>query len=587
MSDFIFSNQKQDKGKLTHVIQSIYETTPPEVYEYHGSWGSIGVSKGHYQGFMPVETEHHVCLIIGGPVLEYQPNDFLSRQNSNVGTQRVFKRMIEKTLNPLDDLNGPFVIVLLDKKALTISLITDIGMYIPVYFYNNQHTMVMGTHVDLVAKSIGKMIDYDQASLADFFINAAVTHPYTVYNDIFQMNPSSQYQIALTNYSIESYYYWTPRDVKEKHDIHHAAKVAREALLKYVSSITLNLDEVASFISGGEDSRLILAMLPNKCKKDTFILLDAMNKEGKIAQKASQAYGANFTLITRDFYHYLDILKPSSRLVGHGAEYMHCHTFGLSQKASLDKYSAVFGGYQGDTILKAYWLNFKRSFNKTPTKRLEENGAFSQQYPLEKGLIKSEVMQEIESRKKLRCDAIAKVTQNVQEWYHLWPRTMGPGMVNYFCNRRLFASYEPFMIKEMFFVVAATPPRYRFNRKMYHLMAKPYFYKTRFLKNVNGTFPYYHLLIDDQIIFAHKALRRIRKQVFKQKKSEYSWSDWHRVFSSKQWHDMLSDDSKTVDEQLDVFTCSFDEVLMSSQTNNQIKLNMIQTLKLVVDDLVE
>ncbi len=580
MSDFVFSNQKLNHGHLTNTIRSIYEYNIPKVFEYHGDWGSLAVSKGHYRGFLPLETVHHICIVLAGPVLEFCENDFLMLEDSNAGTDRIYQRIISNTFNPLDDLNGPFVIFLLDKQKCTINLIMDIGMYIPVYFYKTKKMMVLGSHVDLVAAISNQTMNLDQVSLVDFFINAAITHPHTVYKDVFQMNPSSTYIIDLKANAISSEYYWTPQDDVIIHDINQAADIARSGLQKYVNQVTSNLEEVASFISGGEDSRFVLALLPQTCKKDTYTFLDSINKEGEIAQAASQAYGGNFNLITRDFYHYLDILKPSSRLIGNGSEYMHCHTFRLSLKASLDKYSAVFGGYQGDTILKAYWLKVKRYFGERQTKLLSKSGIFSSLYPIRSDLIKPNLIEQIRLRKKMRLDKIASITNNTQEWYHLWPRTMGPGMVNYFCNRRLFASYEPFMIKELFFVVAATPPEFRLKRKLYHLISKPYFKKSMFLKNVNGTLPYFHTPVDNGLVFFYKATRRIRKRLLKENKNQYSWADWYMLIKSKRWENEVLTMAKKDCKHLEVFNDMLQKVVLSPATNIQIKLSILQTIHL-------
>ena len=96
----------------------------------------------------------------------------------------------------------------------------------------------------------------------------------------------------------------------------------------------------------GEDSRLISALLPKDIQRDAFIFLDGMNREGKIAEKAAVAYGAEFNLATRSKTFYLDILPECTDLVGSGSQYAHVHTYKFHKSCQLDEYPAVFEAVQ-------------------------------------------------------------------------------------------------------------------------------------------------------------------------------------------------------------------------------------------------
>src|SRR5699024_2226013 len=106
---------------------------------------------------------------------------------------------------------------------------------------------------------------------------------------------------------------------------------------------------IAQFISGGEDSRTLSALLEN-IPRDSYIYLDSMNREGKLAKKIASKYNAKFNLSTREQMHYLHILEDCSDLIGTGAEYHHAHTYGFHR--SLDEFDGVFGGLFSDALLK-------------------------------------------------------------------------------------------------------------------------------------------------------------------------------------------------------------------------------------------
>src|SRR5699024_12826093 len=87
-----------------------------------------------------------------------------------------------------------------------------------------------------------------------------------------------------------------------------------------------------------------------------------MNREGKVAEKAADIHGANFNIFTRSKMHYLEVLPPSTDLVGSGSQYTHAHTFGFHKICGLDRYYAVFGGLFSDALLKGACIKNSLSY---------------------------------------------------------------------------------------------------------------------------------------------------------------------------------------------------------------------------------
>ena len=147
--------------------------------------------------------------------------------------------------------------------------------------------------------------------------NDVVTYPYTAYVAIRQSPPASivcfennQQQRALT--------YWEPTEHNPYVSLNEAAKALRDGIQGFVDRVTEPMEEVAQFVSAGEDSRALSGLLPKRLKRDAYIFLDYMNREGEIAQRVAGIYDANFTPGFRTKTHYLDILPEASRLVGTG-----------------------------------------------------------------------------------------------------------------------------------------------------------------------------------------------------------------------------------------------------------------------------
>jgi hypothetical protein len=120
MSDFIFSSRPKKRGELSNAIKLIYNDNIPIIKEYHGKWGSIAVSQNLYNGFEPIENDNHIFIIIGGPILTFTDNKFLNGKDNRFGTKIIYKKL--ENLKWDEDLSGPYVSILINKKFKTIKI---------------------------------------------------------------------------------------------------------------------------------------------------------------------------------------------------------------------------------------------------------------------------------------------------------------------------------------------------------------------------------------------------------------------------------------------------------------------------------
>ncbi|WP_216594793.1 hypothetical protein [Halomonas sp. PR-M31] len=341
-------------------MNEIHQKGGVENIEFHGAWGSLAVSKSHYNGYDPLSNERYICVVIGGPVLYFRDNRFFSVDNSDAGTRAIFDRWLSGNMNWSEDLSGPFVVLIINKTSRNVFFVTDLMMFIPVYQYQNTQGVAIGTHIDGLAKACGQQDQFDEVSLADFILHEVVTYPYTAYKTIRQGHPAAKHWYcidqnlqALQGQAPESY--WLPEENGSYQDLNEAANILRDGVVGYVERVTESMNHVAQFTSAGEDSRALSGIIPQRLKRDAFIFLDHMNREGKIAEKVAAAYGANFKPAFRSKVHYISILPEASSLVGSGHQYVHAHALGFDRSCHLDDYNAVFGGYLADSLIKAQY----------------------------------------------------------------------------------------------------------------------------------------------------------------------------------------------------------------------------------------
>lgn len=579
MSDYIYSSIPQPKSFLENQIKRIYKESAPQVFEYHGDWGSLAVSKQHYHGFRVLENENHLFIVIGGPVLCFQKNDFLVEPDSNTGTNAIYQRwLVDKEIRWDEDLSGPFTLLLIDKQVKSLTVITDLMAFIPVYYKQKAEGLFLGTHIDALARVAGEADNLDQVSLADFVLNNVVTFPYTTYENVYQLDPGSIIKFEGQGRSEKSY--WLPTERNPYKNLEGASLSLREGIIGYINQITSSMTEVAQFISAGEDSRSLSGMLPQHLKRDAYIFLDHMNREGRIAKEVAEIYGTKFTVGYRGQNHYLDILPEASILVGMGHQYTHAHSIGFDKQYNLSRYPAVFGGYLSDSLLKAAYTRKTSVQGRFPFVPEIFIKGENRTKAIKKDYINSEVLTELNERRKKRFENVQKIRpDSAHEWFVLWPATMRATIPNVYTTRRLFRSYEPFMCKEAVKISAAVPTQWKLNRKLFNQAMKPYLKPSKWLLHADGRLPYFSWWVNMPIQFPIWFYRHVAKRIGLIKGNQGPWGDWRNVLRGESWRRMVEEYSVNA-ERLGFLEddANLQSLLLTERMTIEQKINLIQIL---------
>lgn len=583
MSDFIFSNLRQAEGWLGENIQSIYQYDKPAVTEFHGDWGSLASSRNLYNGFQPIETGRHILTVIGGPVLYFTNNRFLTGNSQTAGTQAIYERYLAGKMCWDEDLSGPFVVLVIDKLCQEVICVTDLMMFIPVYQHAQNGKLVLGTHADALAKNIEQVDALDFVSLADFILNGVVTYPYTTYKNLRQLHPSAIHSFKSCDKKLQPAkpnIYWLPKEINPYIQIKQAASALREGLQDYIKRVTENMTEVALFLSAGEDSRLIASLLPKRLKRDANIFLDSINREYRIAELVAKAYGINFHVAFRNATHYLDILPEASNLIGSGYQYTHTHSLGFHKSCNLSRYFGVFGGFLSDTLIKGLYVKKFKGYGLDPFLfQLEDKKSspiYSKIMKNSESLLTGSIYGDLIKRKIEHYKRIQGYRANsFKEWFNLWPIITKE--IPYFSiNRRLFCTYEPFMCKQAIKISTAVPTSWKLNRRLFHCMAKSLFEPTKYLPHGDGWLPYSPWQIMSRVSI--RLRRKVGKRIGLVKGNQGPWGDWKAVMESDAWENLVAT-SITYGKCLrEIFYADVKQLIKSNILKREQKINLLQVL---------
>lgn len=574
MSDFIFSTTRHPEGQFAQALRSIYASDAPTVSEFHGAWGSLAATRNLYHGLQALDTERHLCVVVGGPVLTFASNSFLTGDDDTAGTRLILDKYYTSGVRWDHDLSGPFAVVIIDKISGAVNVATDMMGFISVYRVEGVHGMCVGTHSDALAKASGIDQKFDPISLADFVLDGAVTFPYTAYADMRQLDPATVHSWsgeAKAGYHAQTY--WEPREDLTGDTLEEAATKLRLELQDYTTRVTESIQRIACFVSGGEDSRAVLGLLPQRCQRDAFIFLDAFNREGRIAAACVEAYGANFKPFMRSPSFYLEHLFPAAQLMGSTWEARHAHTFEFHNTAQLTEYPAVFGGYLSDSFLKGHHIKkFKLGpfLPQIARPRLPPTKVHDRSY------FADDMLREVAARRQTHYDHLKRLRpKSAAEWFTLWPTSMRLTMASFQSSRRLFRTYEPFMAAGVVKIAASSPVSWKLNRRLFHRAVQPLLQPVASLPHSDGRMPYYPWYN----VLAHGGgwLRR-KIEIRNAREDQGAWTTLGTMSKSDVWPDMLKRLEQDLTQSRRIFGLEIGEAALRWPMKYQLRLMQILRL---------
>lgn len=586
MSDFIFSSVPGQSNKFSRLLQEIYGTTPPSTRSFEGSWGSVATSANLYNGFQPLDTDSTLVVVIGGPVLCFQSNAFLTGGDPVAGTRAIHERWRQGKMQWDEDLSGPFVILIVDKTLGSCTVVTDLLACIPLYRLERDEAVYLGTHIDSLARAARLEGQFDLVSLADFVIYDHVTFPYTVYTGVRQCRPATVHKFENSGnrgaiVAIEENY-WLPREGTQFSNIDEAAHFLREGVQDFVRRTTEGMNKVAHFLSAGEDSRVVAGLMPERLKRHAFTFLDTVNREGRLARKVAKAHGCELHIALRTPNYYLDILPDAATLIGNGHQYEHAHSIGLYKQCRLNEYPAVFGGYISDTLLKGTMRRKIRAYAKLRFLPDYFMKGETRTQPTRDRKFTKETLAAIDERRRQHLELIRKFRpETCHEWFHIWPLSMRATFPNLYSNRRLFRTYEAFMAKQAIKVSASVPIYWKLNRRLFNRAFRAAMRPSKWLPHADGRYPYFpwwiNLPVQTWTYIARQCLKLVGVNVGYQG----PWGDWRYVLRSPEYAEM----KQRMRENFHLVEAAyakdgFEQVFGSLSTPRSQKINLLSELYL-------
>ena len=183
--------------------------------------------------------------------------------------------------NTLTKVKGMFAIALWDKNSKNLYLSCDRIGEKPLYYGWVNEQFVFASELKSIKQFPKFNNQIDRSSLAMFLRFNSIPAPYSIYENIYKLEPGQIVKIHSKSKQIKKYSYWSIEEVYKKGNMNKFTGNSEEAVDKLenllsnaISSQMLSDVPLGAFLSGGVDSSTIVALMQSfsSSKVNTFTI---------------------------------------------------------------------------------------------------------------------------------------------------------------------------------------------------------------------------------------------------------------------------------------------------------------------------
>lgn len=221
----------------------------------------------------------------------------------------VADRYVSDGPSALAELNGEFCALAYDRDADTLSILTDrLGTY-DVYYAVCDDALVVSSSLQALALYPGLTPRFDADSLQAFCVYTRAMGVRTPLAGVSRAPPAAVTTYDRSTKTVEAAPYWRPRHRPVDRDRGFFVEEFRRRFRTALSERLPEDGDLGVFLSGGSDSRLVLAGMGDRDRERTtaYHLANWMSREARTAERVAMAAEVDFTVLERD----RDYLKRS------------------------------------------------------------------------------------------------------------------------------------------------------------------------------------------------------------------------------------------------------------------------------------
>lgn len=447
-------------------------------------------------------------------------------------------------------LSGNFAVYIHDAASNEGLLATDrFGVFLAYALtgISSRSEPVIGGHPDVVARLAGVENDLDDTSLAEFIATGRLTYPFSYYRRIqalefgrtFRLRPQEG-GMALT--AGDTFVEWRPRldpTTTEDDLAEELGKAFRDAVHRRSLA---HLGKVGVGLSGGLDSRVMLASADGGAEVVAFSLLDKENEEWRIAKMLADAAGVVIHPIRRDYDYYGRNASDGVGIFGGTGCLMSNHYLGIRGTLNELGVENLITGCYCDYLFKGLAVNLREH----PLTRRERVSPFRFEFYRPEYAVRAELKVRIDERRAARFPFQPGALLDESEWWEVERRRVFPlayeaDLAQRVLPQRALPWFVPIADNAILDVYLRLPSRWKLNSRLFRLMVtKVCPPALSAIPDNNTGAPVTAGRLSVMVHRYHSALmNRIRKKVKPGIATRGSWPNWEYYVQNSQIVDAL------------------------------------------------
>ncbi len=334
-----------------------------------------------------------------------------------------------------ESLSGMYAVFEITDQGITV--LTDRMGFRPVYLATDSagRLVGVGTHLESLAHATDQSTDFDRVSLAELLVHNFVTFPFTTRTRIRECDPCSVTTIDACSGEVSTRVLWEPTEPRSFGSVAELAGRLGVAITQAADDITHGCTNAAVLLSGGFDSRLVLAAMPKDRLGAALTYITNPNRETEVARMVADAGGVEHVLVQRAEDYFPNLVERGMGLLGMELR-GNTHGLCLADNDLAHRFDVIIGGQLSDTLLKDHFMPFAqrdalrtkgwKSILREMVKGPVPARVVSPEHTTGRGQLEChlcpEIRGQVRARKEARMEAVRRVRPTSgDEWHRFWP----------------------------------------------------------------------------------------------------------------------------------------------------------------------
>lgn len=341
-------------GSTSKIENSLHGSEEPTTSTYRTTSATVHMSfHSQENNSQPVWCrDGEVQMWLLGEVYGFQDESGYTPRPSSMASVEFCASLYERLgWEFLTGLNGNFVGIVYDHVSETASIFLDRFGTHPVFYAQFDGILVFSTQIQLLPSFSQISRRFDHEYLFEYFTLRRVFGTKTPLRDIEKFPPASVTTYDLSTHEITSEVYWTPHYQPDDKPFEHFVETFIDVFQDVINERLDSDREPGLMLSGGSDSRLILAATNRQLT--AFHLAGWHNREARIAERVAEIGNTDLRILHRTDTTYLETLPKNASLSNFDGYYFQGYLTPFADEIT-ESVDSLFTGLYADTLFKSY-----------------------------------------------------------------------------------------------------------------------------------------------------------------------------------------------------------------------------------------